>query len=201
MANEILVHTSGSTVCWADSTQYVPGAYGPGQLFAKTHNLNLKGVADGAARQGDKADLGVKRAQGYVVKAAAEFAVAPTAGNVVEYYWSSSPVSHPSSGNAGGYSILAGVVIPFVSGIDGTFVPAGGAEANVDEWKQHLSLIGVLPVTNDAVGYVQTKVINSYFVPPERYGQPIVKNDTGQAFAAGGSGMYLAFIPVTDELQ
>jgi hypothetical protein len=196
MANEILIHTSGTPLCWADPVQYAVGVYGQGNLFPKTHNIALKTLAANAAVQADKADLGVKRAQGYVVKAAVEFAAAPTAGGPVEFYWSASPSSHPASGNAGGGTTTA----PYVSGVYGAYAPVTGSETDIDEWKQHLQFVGVLGATNDGAGYIQSKVINSYFTPSERYGQFVVKNDASQAFATGGSGMYIALIPVTDEI-
>ena len=192
--SEILVHTSGAPICWADPVQYTQWAYSPGNVYSRTHTLNLKGLAAGTgARQSDKADLGVTRAQGYVVKSAIEFATAPTAGAPVEYYWSSSPSEHAASGNAGGYDSAKN---PAVSGIDGAYNPAAD-EAGLDEWKQQLQFVGVLSPGADA-NTIQSKVINSYFTPAERYGQFIVKNDSGQTLAAGGSGMFVAMIPVTD---
>lgn len=195
MSNEILLHTSGTVICWADPLQYTAWSYSPNNVYERTHDLSLKGLAAGTgARQGQKADLGVKRAQGYVVKSAIEFGTAPTAGAPVEYYWSSSSSEHATSGNTGGcYSTL----FPVISGIDCEYNPAAD-EAGLDEWKQQLQFVGVLSPGADA-NTIQSKVINSYFTPAERYGQFIVKNDSGQALAAGGSGMYVAMIPVMDE--
>jgi hypothetical protein len=150
-------------------------------------------LADGAARQGAKADLGSRRAQGYAVKAAVSFAVAPTAGNAVEFYWSSSPSETAAVGNAGGYAADG---TPYVTGADAAFAP----ESAVDEYKQHLTFVGVLGAGADALN-TQVSVINSYFSPAERYGQFVIKNDSGQAFAANASGVYVALIPITDELQ
>jgi hypothetical protein len=192
MANEILVKNA-TPICWADSTQYASDQ----SAIERTHEINLKSLASTAARQGEKADLNAIRPQGYVVKAAVSFAVAPTAGSPVEFYWSSSSSATPGVGNAGGYS-TAGV--PYVSGVDGLFAPAGGAEADIDEYKQHLSFVGVLAAGADALN-VQHGVINSYFSPPERYGQWVIKNKSGQAFSVNGSGVYVALIPVVDEIQ
>lgn len=193
MANEILIHTETAPVVWADTTDYDSTNSG----LTRTHQLDLTSLADGAARQAAKADLGARRAQGYAVKAAVSFAVAPTAGNAVEYYWSSSPSATAGIGNAGGYASNG---TPYVSGVDGAWTPAGGAEADIDEYKQHLTFVGVLGAGADA-NNTQVSVINSYFTPPERYGQFVIKNDSGQAFAANASGVYVALIPVTDELQ
>ena len=198
MANEILVHTEDTPICWADPIQYAVGTF-PTNTYDRTYNISLKGLtaAGGAApaRQSDRVDLGARRAQGYAVKSSIMFATAPTAGAPVEYYWSSSNSSHPASGNAGGGSPTR----PYVSGVDGTFVPAGGAEADVNEYKAQLSFVGVLSSAADA-GNAQVGVINSYFSPPERYGQFVVKNGTAVALHAGGSGMYIAMVPVKDEI-
>ena len=196
MANEILIHTSGAPICWADSAQYAQWGYSPGNVYARTHNITLRGLANNIGRQSDKADLGVKRAQGYVVKSAIEFATAPTAGAPIEYYWSSSSSSHPASGNAGGYDANKN---PVVSGIDGAYNPATD-EAGLDEWKQQLQFVGILSPGADT-NTLQSKVINSYFTPAEQYGQFVVKNDCAQTLSAAGSGMYIVMIPVMDEIQ
>jgi hypothetical protein len=194
MSNEILVHTSGTPKCWADSTQYSSTLSG----LTRTNEINLKGLAANAARQGSKADLGVKRPGGYSVKAGVAFAVAPTAGGAVEFYWSSSPLALAGSGNAGGVALASNM--PYVSGVDGPYTPAGAAEADIDEYKGLLSFVGVIGAGADAE-VLQEKVINSYFVPPERYGQFVIKNDASQTFSANGSGVYIAMIPNTDEIQ
>lgn len=193
MANEILIHTENTVVCWADETDYDNTYSG----LTRTHQIDLTGLGDGAARQAAKADLGARRAQGYSVKAAISFAVAPTAGNAVEFYWSSSPSATAGVGNAGGYAADG---TPYVDGTDSAWTPAGGAEADIDEYKQHLTFVGTLGAGADA-NNTQVKVINSYFTPSERYGQWIIKNDSGQDLHASASGMYVALTPITDELQ
>ena len=192
MANEILIHTATAPICWADETDYDSTQ----SAIDRTHQIDLTSLADGAARQGAKADLGSRRAQGYAVKAAVSFAVAPTAGNAVEFYWSSSPSETAAVGNAGGYAANGSA---YVTGADAVFTPAGGAEADIDEYKQHLTFVGVLGAGADALN-TQVSVINSYFSPAERYGQFVIKNDSGQAFAANASGVYVALIPITDEI-
>ncbi len=184
--SEILTNTSGTPFCWAQTAQYDSARTG----IAKTHNLNLASLAANAARQADKADLGDHRPGGYVVKAAVRMVATPTAGGPIEYYWSSSPVAGLNTANTGGVS---------VSGYDAAWNPGGAAEADIDEWKQQLSFVGVLPVAAD--GEIdQVKVINSYFTPPERYGQFIIKNDASTAVSASVSGVYVALIPVIDEI-
>ena len=67
-------------------------------------------------------------------------------------------------------------------------------------YKRHLTFVGILSAGADAEN-VQNAVVNSYFSPSERYGQFVIKNDADQAFSANGSGVYVAIIPITDELQ
>ena len=184
---QITTATSGTPFCWAQTAQYDSTRTG----ITKTHNLNLASLAANAARQADKADLGISRPGGYVVKVGARLVATPTAGGPIEYYWSSSPSPTAGLANTGGTS---------VTGADAAWSPGGAAEADIDEWKQQLSFVGVLPVAAD--GEIdQVKVINSYFVPPERYGQFVVKNDASTNFSASVSGVYIAMIPVTDEIQ
>ena len=55
-------------------------------------------------------------------------------------------------------------------------------------------------LTADAATTVQRGTIGE-FVPPERYGQPIVVNNGGQAFEGDDIEMYVALIPLIDESQ
>lgn len=185
MASEVLVKM-GTPICWADATDYSATNSG----IARTHQIDLTSLADGAARQGAKADLGATRAAAYAVKVCIEFNAAPKAGNKVEFYWSSSYSGTAGTGNDGGAA---------TTGADAAWAPGGGAEADIDEFKRQLILIGVLPLTADAAPQVAT--INPAFCPPTQYGSLIVKNDSGVAMVADAVEMYCAFIPNVDEIQ
>ena len=174
----------GTPVCWSNTTDYVSTLSG----IDRTHQIDLTDLADGAVRQGAKADLGANRAGGYAVKACIEMASAPTAGEPIEIYWSSSVSASAGTGNDGGAD---------TTGADGAWAPGGGAEADIDEWKRHLTLIGVMPLTADAE--LQVKTINTYFSPPTRYGQILIKNGGGVAMQADAVEMYVALIPITDD--
>jgi hypothetical protein len=141
--------------------------------------------------QGAKADLGAARPAGYAVKVCIEPDVAPAAGTCIEFYWSSSFSSVAGTGNDGGAE-SAGAD----SDWDGI---AGGAEAERDEYKNHLIRIGILSLGADISTQVAT--ISPCFRPPTRYGFPIVKNDCGQALEGDAVEMYIALIPITDEVQ
>ena len=176
----------GTPICWADTTDYDNTNSG----ITRTHQITLAALASAAARQGAKADLGANRAGGYAVKVGIEMDVAPVAGAPVEFYWSSSYSGTAAVGNDGGAS---------VTGADAAWVPGGGAEADIDEWKRQLTFIGILPLAADAATAYQVGMINSYFSPPTRYGQVVVKNGGGQAFEGDDVEMYIALIPIIDD--
>lgn len=180
MPNEVLVK-SGTPVCWANSGDYVSTVSG----IARTHQLNLTSIATNAARQGDKADLGATRAERFAVKVGVEVDVAPTAGLLMEYWWSSSFSGTAGTGNDGG-----------ASGADGAY-KAG----EVDEWKKQLIFMGAMVLTNDAAGVVQIQTINEGFRPPTRYGQVVVVNKSGQALEGDAIEAFVALIPIVDEVQ
>jgi len=178
MANEILTKM-GTPICWADTTDYSSTGSG----ITRTHQLDLTSVADTEAREGAKADLGATWAARHAVAVGIEFDVAPTAGEVVEIYWASSYSATAGTGNTGG-----------ASGSDGDY--KNGEEA---EWVKQLILIGCLVCTNDAATTVQRQTF--IFSPPTRYGMPVVLNNGGQAFEGDAVEMYVALIPLIDEVQ
>jgi hypothetical protein len=180
MPSKIYVE-SETPVVWADSTDYS----NPGGL-ARTHQLNMESVANGAARQGAKADLGNPRAARYSVLVGVEAgASAPTAGGEYEFWWSSSPDPDATDVNAGG-----------ASGSDGAY--KAGEE---DEWKRQLIYVGSLIVTNDGAGTVQRQCINTCFVPPTQYGMPVFVNKSGQTVDTDATNMWFALVPLADEAQ
>lgn len=180
MPTEVLIK-DGTPIVFADTTDYSATNSG----FTRTHQIDLTSIANNAARQSDKADLGATRAASYSVLVGIEVDVAPTAGNLVEFYWSPSISGTAGTGNAGG-----------ASGADGAY-KAG----EVDEWKRQLMLIGALVLTNDAATTVQRNCINSGFVPPTRYGSVVVVNKSGQALEGDAVEMYIALVPNEDEIQ
>lgn len=180
MATEILVK-NGTPVVWADTTDFSSTNNG----YTRTAQLDLTSIAHAAARQGDKADLGANRAAQYAVHVGFELDVAPTAGSVIEVYWSSSASGTAGTGNAGG-----------ASGSDAAY--KAGEEA---EWAKQLTFLGVLICTNDAAPTVQHQCINPCFQPPQRYGMPVVYNRSGQAFEGDAVEMYVALVPLIDEFQ
>lgn len=187
MAAGDLTIAMGTPVCWADTTDYNSAASG----ITRTHQIDLTSLATTDMWQGAKADLGATRAPGYAVKVCIEMDVAPVAGTTVAFYWSSSFSDTAGTGNDGGAE-SAGAD----SDWDGI---AGGGAAEQNEYKQHLTLMGVLSMGADA-DIPQVATINSYFVPPTRYGFPIVQNNTAQAFQGDAVEMYIALIPITENV-
>lgn len=180
MASEILNKT-GTPVVWADTTDYSSTNSG----LTRTHQIDLTGITNGAARQGAKADLGSTRPRLYLVRVGFEFQTAPTAGNNVHVFWSSSYSGTAATGNTGG-----------ASGSDGAY--KAGEET---EWRKQLTLLGVLIVTNDGNTTPQYQDIG-IFQAPDRYGMPIVHNVSGQSFnTSDANEMFVALIPIIDEIQ
>lgn len=180
MATEILTKI-GTPVVWADLTDYSSAGSG----YTRTAQLDLTSIASAAARQGDKVDLGATRAAKFAVHVGIEMDVAPTAGAQVHFYWSSSASGTAGTGNAAG-----------AGGSDAAY--KAGEEA---EWLAQATYMGSLTLTADAATTVQRACINSHFVPPQRYGMPIVFNQGGQAFEGDAVEMYVALVPIVDEFQ
>lgn len=179
MAN-LIYDTSSTPIVFADVTDFSGTASG----YTRTAQIDLTSIASAAARQSDKVDLGVDRSQIYSVRVGIELDVAPTAGNLVEFYWSASASGTAGTGNDGG-----------ASGADGAY--QAGSEA---EWKKQLIFLGALVCTNDAATTVQVQSIGM-FKPPERYGQVVVVNTSGQALEGDAVEMFVALVPITPEIQ
>lgn len=180
MATDILLNEQ-TPIVWADLTDYV------GDGGARTNQIDLTALAAGAARQGDKVDLGNPRAAVYGVTLGAEMDVAPAvATRNISLWW------------AGSVSAVAGTVNPGgVVGADGPYTGSAG-DSLADSILQ-CTLIGILPATSDADGVVQVKPFP--FSPETRYGTPVVWNETNQAFEGNADEMFLTFTPIYDESQ
>lgn len=181
MPNEILQKT-GTPIVFADATDWASGgAHGFGNDDVQ---FNMESVANNAARQSTKGDLGATRARQYEVRVGVEWGTAPTAGNLLEFYWSASASATAGTGNDGG-----------CSGADGAY--KAGEE---DEWKKQLLFIGNVIATNDGAGTVQLQTIG-VFTPPERYGQIVMVNKSGQTLDTDAINLFVALVPIKDEVQ
>lgn len=158
LPDSVLVQ-NGTPIVFADSTDHAPAA--ANNLGTRTHQWDFTGVTNNSARQSDKADLGATRAEIYACFAALEFATAPTAGNVVEFFWAPSPSGTAGTGNPAN-----------VSGADSAWT---GYSSNVDASKLQLQRIGDFVCTAQATGTVQVAFVG-YLRPANRYGTLVAVN-------------------------
>lgn len=128
--------------------------------------LVLLDLADAAAAQSAKVDLGVNFAERYSCVAAIEMQIAAAiAGKVIEFYWSASASATAGTGNMGAASGAAAAYSGYSSDL-------------VDSVKQ-LIFIGNMVMTDDAVDSLQIGFVGDLY-PPHRFGSLIVKNESGQ---------------------
>lgn len=179
MANEVLVK-SGTPVVWADATDYA------GDGGARTHQIDLTGLADGAARQGAKADLGATRAKQYTLTVCIEMAIAPVSKAAIDVYWA--PSSHATAGtlNPGG-----------CSGADAAYT--GTAGDSLDDSLMQLLPLGSLSLTADADPNLQIYTVTLF--PQHRYGMPVIVDSGGQAFHDDAIEMFVSLTPIIPEIQ
>jgi hypothetical protein len=169
----------GTPIIWADATDWPDGgAHGFGN---DNYQIDLTSLANNAARQGVKGDLGATRSPTFAVRVGIEVDVAPvsTGAAYVEFYWSASSSGTAATGNDGG-----------TTGTDAAY-------ADPTEWTRQLTYIGSLICTADAAPVVQIQTINEAFQPPTRYGMPVVVNKSGQALEGDAIEMFIALIPTT----
>ncbi len=179
MANEVLVK-SGTPVVWADTTDYA------GDGGARTHQIDLTDLADGAARQGAKADLGATRAERYSVTFCVEMAIAPASGATVNLYWATSPHATAATMNPGG-----------CTGADAAYTGTTGD--SLDDSLNQLIPVGSLYLTSDADPVLHSMTFTLY--PPHRYGMPVVDNNGGQAMHSDAIECFVALTPIIPEIQ
>lgn len=179
MPNEILVK-DGTLIVWADSTDYA------GDGGTRTHQIDLTGLADGASRQGAKADLGATRSKQYTLTVCVEMAVAPTSKAAIAVYWASSPHATAGTLNPGG-----------CSGADAAYT--GTAGDSMDDSLLQLLPLGSISLTADADPTLQIYTVTLF--PQHRYGMPVIDNNGGQALHGDAIEMFVSLTPITPEVQ
>jgi hypothetical protein len=187
MANQVLVPETPtpSEIVWA-AFDGSPGDFSVSGVTA-THLIDLSSLASDGYRQGQKADLGIKRAELYVVELRVEFDVAPTSGNLVHVWLAWSRSSTAGSLNPGG-----------ADGTDSVYSGTAGDSA-ADSIKQ-LDGPYTMIVTSDSAttSNIQTLGIIS---ASQRYVSPVIHNAADQAFEGDAVEMYLALRPFVAEVQ
>ena len=190
MTSKVLIQEQDGTpvqICFRDSTDFSPTAANDLRKGSPTLvQLDLTSVSDTAYRQSTKVDLGENRAPEYHVRAALEFGATPTAGEPCLLYWAPSSSSTAGTGNAAN-----------VSGADGAYT---GYSSDGDASVRQLQYIGTFYCTARATTIVQVGEIG-VFVPPERYGSLVFKNDSGIAMHTDAVEMHIVFDPIVPETQ
>lgn len=178
LPDNVLVQ-NGTAIVFADMTDHSPAT--ANNLGTRTAQIDLTGVADDAYRQSDKVDLGAIRAEVYAVKAAIEIAATPTAGEVIEFWWSPSPSGTAGTANSGG-----------ASGVDSAYT---GYSSNGDASIKQCQFIGDFVCTAQATGTVQLADVGS-FRPKHRYGSLIICNRSGAALHSDAVEMSVLLSPI-----
>lgn len=143
--------------------------------------ITLASLANNAARQSVKLDLGATRAELYAVKADFEIAATPTAGNTIDLYWAPSSSATAGSDNPGN-----------VSGADAAYT---GYSANIDASVKQLVFIGSFICTAQATANVQKAAVGT-FAPPHRYGSLVVYDKSGAALHSSDTNINITFTPL-----
>lgn len=173
----------GTSIVFGVSGSFSPADAGTQWAAAITDLLTLAGVADGAGRQSDKVDLGASRAPAYTLLGCVDFTgEAPTTGETVDYYWLPSTNGIQANGNVAGNS-----------GADAD--APGGALGSITlaEFILQAIPIGHLVVHDGAV--VQNAMVG-VLIPPTRYGQLLVVNNSGDVFEADDVEMHQVLQPI-----
>ena len=196
MVSKLLVQEQDGTpkqICFAHHASLSPTA--ANELRTSTDGsketdveLSLLDLADGAARQSAKADLGEDRAVEYAVRAAIEIQVVEAhPGKAVSFYWSPSQSATAGVGNAGG-----------CSGSDAAY---SGYSSDMDDALKQLVHIGDMVMTDDAVDSLQIAEVG-ILAPPQRYGCLVVYNNCGEKLCETDRiESQVVFDPIVPEAQ
>jgi hypothetical protein len=142
--------------------------------------ITLTSLANAAARQGVKGDLGSFWRHRWAVLLSSSVASAATAGNLLELWWAGSPSATAGTDNPGG-----------ANGTDASFGTPG-------EYKFQLQRVGSLYLSNNAGTGIQRQTFD--FFPRFRYGMPILVNSSGQALGATAADHEIRLVPLDDVL-
>ena len=152
-----------------------------------TATISMASVANAAARQSTKVDLGDPRPTLYKVRATIEFAATPTAGLTVDLYWAPSSSATAGTGNA--------------AGVTGTDAAYAGDSSNLTAALRQLERIGTFVCTEVPTAEGIQTAECGYFVPGERYGSLVVVNSSGAAIHSDDQEFHVVFSPVNTESQ
>lgn len=148
--------------------------------------LDLTSLANGAACQSAKVDLGAHWAEECAVRAAFELAATPTAGAIIQLYWA--PSHHATAGIGNPANI---------TGVDGAYA---GYSANLASSVVQLQMLKPFVCTVQASGTIQVGLAGK-FRPTHRYGSLVVLNASGAAFHSDAVESHIVFDPILPEFQ
>lgn len=148
--------------------------------------ITLTSVADAAARQSVKLDLGATFATLYRVRCEVEIAATPTAGKTIDLYWA------PSS------SATAGTDNP--ANVSGTDAAYSGYSSNLAASVKQLVFIGSHSCTAQATATVQIGEVGA-FRPTHRYGSLVVVNNSGASLHSSATNMQIVFTPLEETAE
>ena len=160
MANEVLVKQD-TDVVWTSA--------GGDEV------ITLTSLADGDGRAGDEHDFGATFAARVRLSLELDFNVAPTSGEAVNVYWSSSHDGTDYDGECTG----------------------SDAAYNSEADAARLYYVGSLIASNDT----DPQRASWVFFLPARYGLPVISNQSGQALTATGTDQVVTVTPLVDEVQ
>lgn len=162
------------------------GDYAPANSLAivsadiTTGQLKLANRAQNECFQSGVVDLGASRPDLYLVKVGLEFAVAPSEGDTVDFYWAPAPAA--------------------AAGIAGSPLVNYTADGEADEITEVASLFASLQYigshTCQATTTFQTSKVG-ILVPFERYGVLVVDQNADQATATDDIESHVVFLPNT----
>jgi len=160
MVNDVLL-TQGTTITWTSA--------------GGDETLTLTSLANAAGRQGDEHDFSATFPAKVRIELEVDFNVAPTAGNTMDVYWSSSDDGTDYDGEC--------------TGADAAY----STEADL----KRLHYVGSLAASNDT----DPQRASWVFFLPARYGLPVVFNSSGQALTATGTDQIVTVTPLVDQIQ
>jgi hypothetical protein len=140
-----------------------------------TEVITLTSLANGDGRAGEEHDFSATFPIRIRVSLEVDFNVAPTAGEVVDVYWSSSHDGTDYDGEC--------------TGADAAY--------NSEDDMDRLHYVGSLVASNDT----DPQRASWIFFLPAQYGLPVVSNQSGQALTATGTDQIVTVTPLIDEVQ
>lgn len=179
--NEVLIK-NGTPIVWANTSDYGDA------VWTRTRQIDLTSLANGAARQGQKADLLSPRAGAFTVRVVVEPDVAPSSGATSEIYFGFSGSGTAGTDNPAG-----------LTGADGAYTGTTG-DSLADSVKALSTIPFIYLHTSDVAPIVLPQDIGILY-PILEWVSPVIVNSSGQAYEGDAIEMYIALIPIPDEVQ